>query len=108
LKELACLLSMATLFVGNNSGPMHIAASMGTPCVVVQGPTSLRWEIFWDDVPHEIIRASHLPCVPCGEIRCLNQEHPLACMKELPVKMVADHVIGLLGRLNSINRDEFI
>jgi len=107
LKELACLLSMATLFIGNNSGPMHIAAAMGTPCIVVQGPTSPAWEIFWDDVPHETVKASHLACVPCERLlfnpgKCFNRERPHGCMKELSVGMVTDHVIRLLGDLNRL------
>jgi ADP-heptose:LPS heptosyltransferase len=105
IKELACLLEMAVLFIGNNSGPMHMAAAMGTPCMVIQGASPTNWDIFWNDVPHYSIKASHLACVPCERLwfipgRCLNIEHPQACMKELSAQSVTDRVIELLIRIN--------
>jgi heptosyltransferase-3 len=39
IAELKGLMSGAHLFVGNDSGPAHIAAAYGVPCVVVFGPT---------------------------------------------------------------------
>ncbi len=39
LQELAALLERAVLFVGCDSGPMHIAAAVGTPCIALFGPT---------------------------------------------------------------------
>ena len=39
LPELAALLRKARLFVGSDSGPMHLAAAVGTPCVGLFGPT---------------------------------------------------------------------
>ena len=40
LRELRSFLRSATLFVGSDTGPMHLAASVGTPCVVLYGPTT--------------------------------------------------------------------
>ena len=40
LPELIALISGASLFVGNDSGPVHIAAALGTPSVVIYGPTN--------------------------------------------------------------------
>ena len=39
LRELAALVRKASLFVGSDTGPMHIAAAVGTPCVSLFGPT---------------------------------------------------------------------
>jgi ADP-heptose:LPS heptosyltransferase len=39
LRELTALLAGATLFVGNDTGPTHMAAALGKPCVVVFGNT---------------------------------------------------------------------
>jgi len=39
LPELAALASLSTLFVGGDTGPMHIAAAMGCRCVGLYGPT---------------------------------------------------------------------
>lgn len=38
LRELAALCRQATLFVGSDTGPLHLAAAVGTPCVGLYGP----------------------------------------------------------------------
>ncbi len=38
LRELASLSRRARLFVGSDSGPLHLAAAVGTPCVGLYGP----------------------------------------------------------------------
>ena len=42
LAELAGLLAAAGVFVGNDSGPAHLAAALGTPTVALFGPTDPR------------------------------------------------------------------
>lgn len=42
LKELAALLKMPRLLITNDSGPMHLAAALGTPVVALFGPTDPR------------------------------------------------------------------
>jgi ADP-heptose:LPS heptosyltransferase len=42
LRSLAGLLAKATLFIGNDSGPGHIAAAVGTPPLTLFGPTDPR------------------------------------------------------------------
>lgn len=38
LRELAALARLATVFVGSDTGPLHIAAAVGTPCIGLFGP----------------------------------------------------------------------
>ncbi len=38
LRELAALCRRASLFVGSDTGPLHLAAAVGTPCVGLYGP----------------------------------------------------------------------
>jgi heptosyltransferase-2 len=42
LRALAALLSRAHLYLGNDSGPSHLAAAVGAPSVVLFGPTNPR------------------------------------------------------------------
>ena len=42
LYDLACWLTTARLYIGNDSGPTHIAAATGTPVVALFGPTDPR------------------------------------------------------------------
>jgi lipopolysaccharide heptosyltransferase II len=64
----AALLERCDLFVGNDSGPMHIAAAVGTPVVAVFGPSN--WSAWGPYVPpdepspHTVVRRE-LPCMPC-------------------------------------------
>lgn len=107
VKQLACLLGTATIFVGNNSGPMHVAHSMQTPCVIVEGPTPYGWSTFWPDVPSISIRAREPECVPCEQLgrkigACLNTVHPDQCMKSIKIERVVQEVLTLLDRMESL------
>lgn len=42
LYDLACWLARARVYIGNDSGPTHIAAAVGTPVVALFGPTDPR------------------------------------------------------------------
>lgn len=42
LPELAALTRRAQLFVGSDTGPLHLSAAVGTPCVALFGPTSAK------------------------------------------------------------------
>jgi heptosyltransferase I len=42
LLELTAIVRRATLFVGSDTGPLHLAAAVGTPCVALFGPSSGR------------------------------------------------------------------
>ncbi len=57
LRDLVGLLSLAGLFVGNDSGVLHLAASLGLPCVALFGPTDPA-ETGPHGGPHDILRAS--------------------------------------------------
>lgn len=58
LWELAGLLQRADLFVGNDSGPGHMAASVGTPTVSLFGPTDPD---LWRPIGHRcrVLRGRH-------------------------------------------------
>lgn len=68
LKQLAALTAQAQCFVGVDSAPMHIAAAMNTPVVVLFGPSG---ELEWGPwlTPSIILTSSH-PCRPCGIDGC--------------------------------------
>lgn len=83
LKQLAYLLKKADLVVGNDSGPIHIAAAVGTPVVALYGPTSpLRTGPYGEN--HTVLTSS-LPCRPCFSRKCAVS---VACMKTISVDSV--------------------
>jgi lipopolysaccharide heptosyltransferase II len=67
LVELAAVLDAVDLLVTGDTGPMHLAAAVGTPVVAVFGPSDPnRWGPVSDRA--RVVRA-HLPCSPCNRIR---------------------------------------
>lgn len=66
--EFVAVLEAADLFVGVDSGPLHLAACVGTPVLGLYGPKSVSlYGPFWD--PHQAVRADY-PCSPCTFRRC--------------------------------------
>lgn len=68
LKELAAVTKRARLFLGVDSAPMHIAAAVGTPTVVLFGPSGDQEWGPWQ-TPQRIITSRH-SCRPCGLDGC--------------------------------------
>jgi ADP-heptose:LPS heptosyltransferase len=67
LLELAALLQRMDLFITGDTGPMHLAAAMGTPVVAVFGPSAP--ERYAPTGAHDRIVRIDLPCSPCNRIR---------------------------------------
>jgi heptosyltransferase-1 len=87
LQELRALIGRSRLFVGGDTGPLHIAASTVTPIVGIYGPTLAARSAPWrpSSVPTYSIETAvaDLPCRPCdqricapGDFRCLTQLTP--------------------------------
>ena len=85
LKELAALTRRAKLFVGVDSAPMHMAAAMGTPVVVLFGPSGDKEWGPWM-TRHRIITTAH-SCRPCGRDGCGGSKVS-DCLTTLPVDRV--------------------
>jgi heptosyltransferase-1 len=74
---LPTLLQQAAVLVTNDSGPMHIAAAVGTPVVALFGPTDpMRTGPYGG--PHSVL-THDVPCRPCLSRRCRHSV-PLACL----------------------------
>lgn len=65
LRETCALLEKADVLVTNDSGPMHLAAGVGTPVVAFFGPTVKSWG-FQPCGPKDIVLETDLPCRPCS------------------------------------------
>lgn len=88
LAALAGVLARLDLLVTNDSGPMHLAAAVGTRCVALFGPTDpTRTRPYGDD--HRVIDRG-LWCAPCFRRRCPLLHH--RCLRETGVDEVADVV----------------
>ena len=85
LAELRALLDRAALYIGGDSGPLHVAATTRVPIVGLYGPTLPIRSAPWRDVAcvSESVDAGELPCRPCdqrvcapGDFRCLTSILP--------------------------------
>jgi len=63
LEELIALISMCSLFITNDSGPMHIAAAIGIPVVAIFGSTDPVTTAPYGN-QHTVIR-HQVSCAPC-------------------------------------------
>jgi ADP-heptose:LPS heptosyltransferase len=85
IPELAELIRGARVYVGNDSGPMHLAAAVGTPTVAVWGSSdSRRWHPW--EVEHRVVQ-NPFECNPCPGYRCLVAKSPL-CIESVTVEQV--------------------
>lgn len=73
LKEMGALIQKARLFLGVDSAPMHMAAALETPQVVLFGGTGdLQWGAWCDAKKKRILTADSqkFPCRPCKAAGC--------------------------------------
>lgn len=85
LGELHSLIRRAAVYIGGDSGPLHIAATTATPIVALLGPTLPERSMPWrgGHAYAEAVDAGTLPCRPCrqrvcepGDFRCLTRITP--------------------------------
>jgi len=95
LKELAALTARARLFIGMDSAPMHIAAAVGTPVVVLFGPSGADIWGPWQ-VPAKVISSDH-SCRPCGLDGCGGSKRS-DCLEIIPTQRVLDAALELMER----------
>lgn len=93
IPELLALLRQARAVVGNDSGPMHLAGMLGTPGVVLFGPTSRRQ---WAPLGLTALAAENLACRPCTpDTRALRCAEP-RCLTDIPVVTVLRYLRKVL------------
>jgi ADP-heptose:LPS heptosyltransferase len=73
LNELHALVARAAVYIGGDSGPLHLASTTSTPIVALLGPTLPERSRPWRDPRHgaEMVDAGPLPCRPCDQRRCI-------------------------------------
>jgi predicted lipopolysaccharide heptosyltransferase III len=82
LAEVRALVGRAAVYIGGDSGPLHVAATTTTPIVALLGPTLAERSMPWRDARWfaEAVDAGALECRPCrqrtcapGDFRCLTR-----------------------------------
>ncbi|MBU6324565.1 MAG: glycosyltransferase family 9 protein [Bacteroidetes bacterium] len=88
LNHFAALCVKAALFVGNESGPLHIACAMNAPVVGIYGP-GVR-EVFYPWSERNALVHHVLECNPCDQIHCVYPDSP--CIRRASLEEVLDAV----------------
>jgi len=96
LSELRALMDRAALFVGGDSGPLHIAATSDVPVVGLYGPTLPERSAPWRPrrIPTASVDAGALPCRPCDQRVCAPGD--FRCLTSVPAETVRDAARRLL------------
>jgi len=92
LPQLSQMVGGLSLFITNDSGPMHIASAYQVPIVAIFGPTDWR-ETSPYSPNYKIVRVS-LKCSPCKKRSCPLKTHQ--CMKEITPEIVIETAFKLL------------
>ena len=90
LRMLAALYEKTALVVSTDTGPMHLAAAMGTPVVAIFGPTA-PWRTGPYGSGHKVVRIDS-ECSPCFKRRC----ETIDCMHQISVDQVYDAVSKII------------
>ena len=93
VRESAAVLSRAQAYVGHDSGPMHLAAAVGTPYVAIFSSRNLPGEWFPPNLRHHVLyRTVH--CMGCRRDVC--EDKGKMCIRSISVDEVFGRVIRAL------------
>jgi ADP-heptose:LPS heptosyltransferase len=98
LSELRALLGRAALFIGGDSGPLHVASTTAVPIVGIYGPTLPARSSPWrrPDLVTESVESADLACRPCDQRRC--EPGDFRCLGLISAGTVAATAEGALRR----------
>ncbi|OCL25587.1 lipopolysaccharide heptosyltransferase II [Orenia metallireducens] len=88
LKELAALAARCDLFISGDTGPVHVAAAVGTPTIALFGPSDeQKYRPYGQN--HQVIE-NGIDCRPCGHHHCPLEHHK--CLEEISAEDVLKRV----------------
>ncbi len=96
LCQLAHIFRLCDLYLGSDTGPMHLAAFTGTPVVALFGPTDHVVNEPYTSTPHIIIR-NDIECSPCRKYNC-SRRHCMKGIKEESVMRAIDIMLRSFPR----------
>jgi lipopolysaccharide heptosyltransferase I len=91
LTELAEIARRCDLFVGSDTGPLHLAAATGIPVVALYGPTDPKVNAPYTVRPH-LVLVGDVSCRPCRNKGCRNR----SCLWRIDPELVARRSLALL------------
>jgi ADP-heptose:LPS heptosyltransferase len=86
VRQAAAAMSYCKIFVGNDTGTMHLAAAMDTPCVGIFAAVGSPGKSYPYGRAHRVLRRA-VPCEGCLLYECI--EHDMKCLKLISVDEAA-------------------
>jgi lipopolysaccharide heptosyltransferase II len=100
LRELAGVLKSCRVLLTNDSGPMHLAAAVGTPVVVPFGSTSPEMTGPFMAAHSGVLRAPGIACAPCFRRECPID---FRCLRKIEVNTVVEAILRMAGLPSEAN-----
>jgi heptosyltransferase III len=88
-RESAAAIARARMFVGHDSGPMHLAAAVGTPVVAIFAARNIPRQWFPFGKQHQVVY-HRVECWGCGLETCIEQQ------KKCLLSITVDEVMGVV------------
>lgn len=95
LGQLTALIRRARVFIAGDTGPMHIAWTVGTPVVAIYGPTDP--ELNQPGGPYSTVAYEKVFCSPCRNRGCIAR----TCLDSLDPAKVADAAVTVIARVRA-------
>ena len=99
-RESAAAIARASLFLGHDSGPMHLAAAVGTPLVALFAARNIPRQWFPYGSRYEVVY-HRVECWGCGLETCIEQRKK--CILSITADEVLDKVRLLLSRSDEVD-----
>ncbi len=104
--ETLAIIGVSDLFIGNNSGPLHLACALDVPTISFSGGINMvRWAPRGSSLKNRIM----MPGPDCSASKCA--ECPVRgrqCLDRVSVTDVAEEALSLLGRRENFRRDSIL
>jgi heptosyltransferase III len=100
-RETAALMEQALLFIGHDSGPMHLAAAVGTVCIAIFSARDLPGEWYPFGCRHHIIY-HRTKCFGCRRVIC--EEYDKVCIRSVSVDEVCVALNKALSDVLAVKR----
>src|SRR5690606_14559545 len=94
LSVFSAFCSRASFYLGNESGPMHIASAFDVPLLGLFGP-GVPYVFYPQGLKAEVLHHI-LPCNPCDQIHCVHPENP--CISRIEVNDVLRKIDEIMAK----------
>ncbi len=104
LRQFLGLMKLSKLLLGPDTGTLHLATAVGTPVVMLIGPTDPVDTGPFDPLGVSKVLRSELPCIGCSlrnpkptQWEICKDLYPVVCMKKLVPELVYAEILNALG-----------